>query len=62
MPMSGKEIPRLAKNIIEHYGNYDDLRTLHWENLSKHLKVNGIQDATLFDPYGEVEFSLSNYQ
>jgi hypothetical protein len=60
MPVSEKEIPGLADKIIDHYGNRDDIRTLHWENLFKHLKANGIKDATLFNSRGEIEFSMSN--
>jgi hypothetical protein len=62
MPVSGKEIPGLADKIIDHYGNYDDIRTLQRKNLFKHLKANGIKDATLFNSCGEVEFSMSNPQ
>jgi len=62
MPLSGKEIPGLADKIIEHYGDYYDIRTLHWENLSRHLIANGIKEATLFNSRGEVEFSLSKPQ
>jgi beta-lactamase regulating signal transducer with metallopeptidase domain len=62
MPVSGKEIPGLADKIIDHYGNRDDIRTLRWENLFKHLKANGIKDATLFNSRGEIEFSMSNPQ
>ena len=60
MPVSEKEIPGLADKIIDHYGNYDDIRTLRWKNLFKHLKANGIKDATLFNSRGEIEFSMSN--
>ena len=60
MPVSEKEIPGLADKIIDHYGNRDDIRTLQWENLFKHLKANGIKDATLFNSRGEIEFSMSN--
>ncbi len=59
MPLSGKKIPGLADKIIEHYQNYDDIRALHWENLSRHLIANGIKRATLFNSRGEVEFSVS---
>lgn len=62
MPVSEKEIPGLADKIIDHYGNYDDIRTLRWENLFKHLKANGIKDATLFNSRGEIEFSMSKPQ
>jgi len=60
MPVSEKEIPGLADKIIDHYGNRDDIRTLQRENLFKHLKANGIKDATLFNSRGEIEFSMSN--
>lgn len=62
MPVSGKKIPGLADKIIEHYTDYDDICTLHWENLYKHLRANGIKDATLYDPYGEVIFTMSSPQ
>jgi len=59
MPVSGKKIPGLADRIIDHYGKRDDIHTLHYDNLFKHLKANGIKEATLYDPYGEIEFSMS---
>jgi hypothetical protein len=62
MPVSGKGIPGLADKIIDHYGNYDDIRTLRWDNLFKHLKANGIKEAILFNSRGEIEFSMSNPQ
>jgi hypothetical protein len=62
MPVSEKEIPGLADKIIDHYGNRDDIRTLRWKNLFKHLKANGIKDAILFNSRGEIEFSMSNPQ
>ena len=62
MPVSGKEIPGLAAKIIDHYGNRDDIRTLRWENLFKHLRAHGIKEATLFNSRGEIEFSMSNSQ
>ena len=62
MPVSGKEIPGLADKIINHYGDRDDIRTLQLENLFKHLKANGIKDATLFNSRGEIEFSMSSPQ
>jgi len=62
MPVSGKKIPELADKIFDHYGNYDDIRNLQRENLFKHLKVNGITDATLYNYRGEIEFSMSNPQ
>jgi hypothetical protein len=60
MPVSEKKIPGLADKIIDHYGHYDDISTLRWENLFKHLKANGIKDANLFNSRSEIEFSMSN--
>ena len=54
MPVSGKEIPGLADKIIYHYGNRDDLRTLHRENLLKHLKENGIDERNLIDTVNKI--------
>jgi len=62
MPVSGKEIPGLADKIISHYGNRDDINTLTWEILYKHLKANGIEDATLYFYNGEIGFSMSTHQ
>lgn len=62
MPVSGKEIPGLANKIIKHYGNYDDIYNLHLENLFRHLKANGIEEAILFNPLGEIEFSMKKTQ
>jgi|GEM_PF-1562127 len=59
MPVSGKEIPGLADEIIHHYGNHDDIRNLHYENLSRHLKAKGIYNAVLYNSRGEVEFIMS---
>ena len=60
MPVSGKEIKGLADEIFKHYTDYDDIRTLLYVNLYKHLKKNGITDATLSNSLGEVEFSMSD--
>lgn len=60
MPVSGKEIKGLADKIFKHYGDYEDIRTLLYDNLFKHLKKNGIKDATLTNSRGEVEFYMSN--
>lgn len=60
MPISGKEIEGLADEIFKHYGDYEDIRILMHDNLFKHLKENGITDATLTNSQGEVEFSMSN--
>lgn len=60
MPVSGQEIPGLADTIINHYSNYDDLRQLHFDNLYKHLSANGIKEATLTNPRGEILFSMSS--
>jgi hypothetical protein len=61
MPVSGEEIKGLADEILEHYGNYDDLFELQRENLLEHLKKNGIKDATLYNHNGEIEFSIKNF-
>ncbi|MDD4146209.1 MAG: M56 family metallopeptidase [Clostridia bacterium] len=60
MPVSGKEIKGLADMIFKHYTDYEDIRILLHDNLFKHLKKNGIKDATLTNSQGEVEFSMSN--
>ncbi|MEL7567416.1 MAG: M56 family metallopeptidase [Dehalobacterium sp.] len=59
MPASGREIPGLAAKILNHYGSYDDLHDLMWENLALHLRTNGITDATLKNSRGEIEFSIN---
>ncbi|RXE57849.1 M56 family metallopeptidase [Acetivibrio mesophilus] len=58
MPVSGKKIKGLADKILKHYSDYQDIRDLMNDNLSKHLKKNGITDATLVNSYGEIEFSV----
>ncbi len=60
MPASGQEIHGLADKILKHYGDYDDIRILMYNNLFNHLKKNSIKDATLTNSLGEVEFSMSN--
>lgn len=60
MPVSGEEIKGLADEIIDHYGNYDDLFNLQRENLLEHLEKNGINDVTLYNHKGEIEFSIKN--
>lgn len=60
MPLSGRRIQGLADKIIRHYGNRDDIHKLQLENLYKHLKANGITEATLTNPYGEVEFDMKS--
>ena len=58
MPVSREEIKGLADKIFKHYTDYDDIRTLMYDNLYKHLKKNGITDATLTNSRGEIEFSM----
>lgn len=47
MPVSGKKIDGLADKILNHYGNYDDIRALERRNLIKHLIANYQKDVTL---------------
>lgn len=49
MPVSGNEIKGLADKILKHYGSYEDILSLMNDNLFKHLKKNGIKDATLIN-------------
>lgn len=51
-PVSGKEIPGLADNIINHYGDYKDLHKLQRENLLKHLQKYGVQNPVIIKPWG----------
>lgn len=60
MPVSGKEIKGLADKILKHYVNREDIRILLHDNLFNHLKKNGIEDATLTNSQGEVEFTMIN--
>jgi hypothetical protein len=60
MPVSEKEIKGLADKILKHYVDYEDIRMLMYDNLFKHLKKNGITDATLTNSQGDVEFSVSD--
>ncbi|MGI6677835.1 MAG: M56 family metallopeptidase [Dehalobacterium sp.] len=60
MPVSGKKIKGLEDEIFKHYTDYGDIRTLLYDNLYKHLKKNGITDATLTNSKDEIEFSMSN--
>lgn len=60
MPVSGKEIQGLADEILKHYTDYKDIRILMYGNLFKHLKKNGIEDASLFNSKGEIEFQMNN--
>lgn len=62
MPVSGKEIEGLSDKILKHYGDYEDVRILMFENLYKHLHKNGITDATLTNQQGYVEFSMSQFE
>jgi hypothetical protein len=61
MPVSGDKIKGLAEEILEYYGDYENLHDLQRENLLKHLKKNGINDATLYNHKGEIEFSIKNF-
>lgn len=54
MPVSGKEIAGLADKILNHYGNYEDIRSLHRENLIKHLQNNQQTDVTLYSRSEEI--------
>lgn len=40
MPVSGKKIPGLPDQIMRHYGDYGDIRSLQEENLKEHLIKN----------------------
>lgn len=60
MPVSGKKIKGLADKIFKHYGDYEDIRILMRDNLSNHLKKNGVTEATLTNYQGEIEFSMSD--
>ena len=62
MPVSGKEIKGLANKVLNHYSDYEDIQVLMYNNLFKHLKKNGISDASLTNPSGEIKFSMSNPQ
>lgn len=53
MPVSGRKINGLAKNILAHYGNYNDIRALHRENLIKHLKTNNLTGIKLKTAAGD---------
>jgi len=54
MPVSGKEIKGLADKILDHYGNYEDIKTLQRENIIKHLKENNQTGIKLKSPTGEI--------
>ena len=56
MPVSGKEIKGLADKIFKHYTDYEDIRTLLYDNLFKHLKKNGIKEAMLTNSRGGLGF------
>lgn len=61
MPGSNKEIKGLAEKILNDYGTSPDIRQLMYTNLYNHLKENGVTDAILRDPYGEVVFSMTDF-
>lgn len=61
MPISNKEIAGLADEILNHYGDYEDIRKLQMNNLYNHLKDNGIKDAEIVNRKEEVIFSMSNW-
>lgn len=58
MPASGRAIEGLADRILAHYADYEDIRILLYDNLTKHLRMNGVYNATLTNSLGEVEFRL----
>lgn len=62
MPRSKKEIKGLANKILDDYGSSDEIRHLMYSNLYKHLMKNGVTDAVLRDPYGEIEFSMKDFK
>lgn len=53
MPVSGKKIPGLADQILDHYGNYSDISALQKENLHKHLTKNQQTGVIYRLPSGE---------
>lgn len=60
MPVSKKEIKGLADKVFRHYTDTGDISTLLYDNLFRHLKKNGITEATITNSRGEIEFSTSN--
>ena len=47
MPVSGKTIPGLSEEVLEHYGHCDDLMSLQNSNLKELLRQNGLTDIAL---------------
>lgn len=62
MPGSNKEIKGLAEKILNDYGTSKEMTQLMYRNLYNHLKKNGITDAILRDPYGEIIFSMKDFR
>lgn len=50
LPLSGKKIPGLAKEIMDHYSNYSDLISLSEANLKAYQKEFGLENVTI-KPY-----------
>lgn len=44
LPLSGKKIPGLAKEILAHYSNYSDLLKLDEENLKTYQQTHGLEN------------------
>lgn len=58
-PVSGEQIPGLADQMLNAQDMEGIVRQQH-RNLADHLVKNGIDDAVLHDPYGQVLFSLKD--
>lgn len=48
MPVSGKNIKGLADKMLNHYGNYEDIKKLQRKNLIKHLNTNNQYGVSLY--------------
>lgn len=61
-PKSNKEIKGLADKILNDYGSSEEMTQLMYSNLYNHLRKNGVTDAILRDPYGEIKFSMKDFK
>jgi len=51
MPVSGKNINGLADEILDNYGDYEDIKKLERENLIKHLNANNQYGVYIYNEH-----------
>ncbi len=57
-PMTNKKIDGLANRLIHNQNDLEYCKKELFDNLTEHLSKNGVQKATLYNPYGAIDFKM----